>query len=103
MGFITNTCLWLYGRKEPPLLVSKSIFFRRAAEDNKLRWALHPEHEQRGKSSLLVLSLPFSATLEGTHLCKQMAAQFCDAAQQQLVCEEVLGAAGRDEQLQSTW
>lgn len=52
----------------------------------------------RGKSFLLVLSLPFSATLEGTHLCKQMAGKFCDAAQQQVVSEAVLGAAVRDEQ-----
>lgn len=35
--------------KRPPLLVSKSIFFKRAAEDSKWRWALHPEDEHERK------------------------------------------------------
>lgn len=36
--------------KRPPLLVSKSIFFKRAAEDNKWRWVLHPEDEHQRKT-----------------------------------------------------
>lgn len=101
-GFCSNTCLWLYG-KRPPLLVSKSIFFRGLPKTTNGDGFCTLRMNIGGKSFLLVLSLPFAATLEGTHLCKQMAGKFCGAAQQHLVCEGVLGAAIRDQQLQSTW
>lgn len=76
VGFIQTPAFGSMDGKRPPLLISKSIFFRGLLKKTNGDGFCTLRMNRRGKSSLLLLSLPFSATLEGIHLCKQMAGKF---------------------------